>query len=54
MGKFTEEARQKIKVYIVMWIRIQEGKKTLKKENVKKFHVLKCMMFSLEGCRLHL
>jgi hypothetical protein len=31
-------------------IRIQEGKNDLqKKEKIKKFHVLKCWMFSFEG-----
>jgi hypothetical protein len=32
------------------WIRIQEGKMTHKnREKFKKFHVLKCLMFSLEA-----
>jgi hypothetical protein len=35
-----------------IWIRIQEGKndpQKLKKKKVKKCHVLKCWMFSVEG-----
>ncbi len=38
---------------LVGWIRIQEGKKwPTKKKKVKKFHVFKCWMLSVEGWRL--
>jgi hypothetical protein len=38
-----------IRIQSGKWIRIQEGKNnTQEEEKVKKFHVLKCLMFSFE------
>ncbi len=37
-----------------LWIRIKTGKMKHKNRKVKKYHVLKCRMFSLESSRLPL
>jgi hypothetical protein len=44
----------RIRIGLGHWIRIQEGKNNdpQKLKKVKKFHVLKCWMFSFEGRRL--
>jgi hypothetical protein len=40
----------RIRIQLGQWIRIQEGKNDPKKwEKIKKFHVLKCWMFSFES-----